>query len=328
MNNTILEWFQEFCENQEELTYKKICTITKSPYYSGGDVKTKQIEYWKSIAEIEKIGTKYKFISMKVEEIPIDTMKAKLSTAYEILLENLICASLENSGGKINSVTIRDLMRRTGLVNKNYVECRYDSKEIDELIKTNILTTLQNEEIGMVDLDLFFDRTETNYKRKIREALRSLENQCVIKVDEIIYKVVKKNGYSKRYDLTEEENSIKLDIMNDTLHKLGKQGMDELNGKERSKFYFIWVKRLQEELKCEHIGFKYDIRVGNKAIRNKLDNVQKEIYQCVNEKVITSLLERNNYMTFVDWFINSETAQTDIHNKVKELKFSTRPIHQ
>jgi hypothetical protein len=55
-NKTILEWFQEFCENQEELTYKKICTITNSPYYSGGDVKAKQIEYWKSVAEIVKLA--------------------------------------------------------------------------------------------------------------------------------------------------------------------------------------------------------------------------------------------------------------------------------
>lgn len=318
---TLIDYFIKFCDNQQELSYKKICDITNEPYYTGGNVKDKQIDYWNSIAEIQKNGTKYKFISMKTNDVSNEIIQAKLTMAYEILLENMICAVLENNGGKITSVTIRDLMNKTGLVNKNYIDCRYDSSEIEKLINNNTLVPLNNESFDQLDIDLFFDKTENNYKRRVREALKNLEKQCVIEVDEILYKVIKdKNGYAKKLDLTEEEESTKIDIKNEILHKLNKDTIDQLEGKEKSTFYFSWVNQLQNQLNCEHIGFKYNIRVGKKAVQNKLNNIKEEIYKCINDKVIDNL-SNNNYITFVDWFINSDTDETNIHEKVKKLKF-------
>lgn len=316
----LIEYFSKFCENKKELTYKNICKLTNETYYSGGNVKLKQIEYWDTLAVIEKVGAKYKFIEMKVTEDDVEYNKIKLNTAYEILLENMICLALDNSGGKLCEVTIRDLMSRTGMVNNNYVNCRYDSKYIMQLVNTNMLTPLDNEDFNELDMDVFFNKTETNYKRRVREALKNLQKQRVIDITEVVYKTVKVGKISRNVNLSEYERSIKLDIENETLKKLGKKSVDELQGKEISNYYFIWIKKLQSKLNCEHIGFKYNIIIGENALKNKISNAKSEIYQCINKKVIDNLIGNGNYITFVDWFINNKTKDDDIDYKVRKLK--------
>ena len=316
----LIEYFSKFCENKKELTYKNICKLTNETYYSGGNVKLKQIEYWDTLATIERVGSKYKFIEMKVTVDSVEYNKIKLNTAYEILLENMICAALENSGGKLTEVSIRDLMRRTGMVNNNYVTCRYDSKYIMQLVNNNILTPIDNESFNNIDMDVFFDKTETNYKRRVREALKNLQRQRVIDITEVVYKTIKVGNKYRNVNLDETERSIKLDIENETLRYLNKKSVDELQGREISRYYFIWIKRLQDRLHCVHIGFKYNIIVGENALKNKLNNAKSEIYQCINDKVIDNLVGNGNYITFVDWFINSRTKEDDIEYQVKRLK--------
>ena len=316
----LIEYFSKFCENKKELTYKNICKLTNETYYSGGNVKLKQIEYWDTLATIERVGSKYKFIEMKVTVDSVEYNKIKLNTAYEILLENMICAALENSGGKLTEVSIRDLMRRTGMVNNNYVTCRYDSKYIMQLVNNNILTPIDNESFNNIDMDVFFDKTETNYKRRVREALKNLQRQRVIDITEVVYKTIKVGNKYRNVNLDETERSIKLDIENETLRYLNKKSVDELQGREISRYYFIWIKQLQDRLHCVHIGFKYNIIVGENALKNKLNNAKSEIYQCINDKVIDNLVGNGNYITFVDWFINSRTKEDDIEYQVKMLK--------
>lgn len=65
---TLIDYFIKFCDNQQELSYKKICDITNEPYYTGGNVKKKEIEYWNNFVNMEKNKNKYKFISMKTNE--------------------------------------------------------------------------------------------------------------------------------------------------------------------------------------------------------------------------------------------------------------------
>lgn len=43
-----------------------------------------------------------------------------------------------------------------------------------QLVNTNMLTPLDNEDFNELDMDIFFSKTETNYKRRGKRSIKEL----------------------------------------------------------------------------------------------------------------------------------------------------------
>lgn len=67
MAELTLDLFREKLQLEESYSYKTLCELLDQRYYSSGNSKSYQIKDWRRYATLEKIGTKYKIISINTE---------------------------------------------------------------------------------------------------------------------------------------------------------------------------------------------------------------------------------------------------------------------
>lgn len=164
-------------EGQIVESYREMCNILDEPYKSG-DTKKSQLSAWEGFFEWRNEGRK--FIIEKIYSphfIPTDTLrknsKKQYNDAQKIILSMLRNKEFYYLNGA-HYVSTSALTRAVGLCNENYFFCLNRKREYAEI-----------ENIDLIVLNDFFDRTWRMFKKDAYNILKGLERQALLKVSEV-----------------------------------------------------------------------------------------------------------------------------------------------
>ena len=189
------EKLQELIDSGCEYSYAKFCPILGLDRFTG-NVKEKQLKELEAICEIEKNGTKYRFVRMRDEdEIILFNERAKYlpfigNLLSEIILEKIKDGECENG---IYYLTTPQSLEILGMVNKNFLLFHNNNRKWEyktEAAKNHV------DDFSMKDINTFMSITYSHIlKPIIRDSFRSIDNQygiviqraykCFIKDDDI-----------------------------------------------------------------------------------------------------------------------------------------------
>lgn len=319
-------------KSNEEYSYRQICTLKNEPYLHGNS-KASQIQKWSKYDLFEKVGTKYKYIRPRTQD---EIEVSELNMTYNELLEIFIFNYLSTISDNKLITTIPKLAEILCMRNKNYAYGKYNQNEILFLIEDEKLIPVNNEHITIDNLRLFFERTEPNYHRKIKEIIQKMDAMGLISYNKYLYLGTKSGQYTIMQKATDEQNILLLKIESEILDKFPLREIDNGDGTqkivkadktnltniENFKFYKqrnkLFLKRLNEDNSETTYSFfynEYEIFLDSDTIGSHVPYKIKNLKVAMNNKVLKSL--KNVNQSFLDWFIDMNTT-TDIKHMILE----------
>jgi hypothetical protein len=249
-----------------------------------------------------------------------EILQHDLNTTYSLLLENIIYQYLTvcKDYNIKRPLTLNDLMRWTGLVNKNYNVAKYNSKLIQDMFNNNYLTTKNNEIVLDSDITDFIYRTEHNYRQKIKSTLVSMEQSEIISYNESLYYIKYVNGHYKSFDPTDDEISDFIDIGYNILHnKIKVKYKSDMNRSQRFCYNKLLLSEVRKKLGWSYYSYKYTIIAGTGALRENLNANIEQLREKLNDKSIQTASKQDVFRYLIDWFIDAD-CDFDIQEKIKD----------
>ena len=290
-------------------SYKTLCSILKEPYCSGNQ-KEKQLTEWDKIFKFNKNGTKYSIERLRTKKENDDL---KLQGTYIELLKTLMYSYLNTLETNSLIITIPKLMEKMYLVNNNYSYGKYNTLEIYKLILDEKIKVKESELPTITEMDRFFISTETNYRKKIKQMLKEMEDDALIShpyewlcfgrtVDDFTtISRATKNEYEQFLQIQSDE--LKNHLKEDGTPK----SKSELDGNEQFIFYSNVLEQTKKQFKCSFYSYEYEIVINQKGISEHLIRNIHMLEKAINTKVIEQLKLKDNYLCLIDWFINKGT---------------------
>lgn len=341
---------QYLIDNNILLSYKKLCEYLNEPYMNSTNSKKAQLKQWARVFECEKIKTKYKILRFRT---PQELAEYELDLTYGELLEIMMCSYLHNLKDNKVIITMPKLVEVCCLWNHNYLYGKNNKDEVIELITKNKLIPLHNEEIFANDIDKFFNMTEPNYKTKLKNTLRALEDKSIIKYNKHLCLAYKEGKYTHSRRATNDEISILLTIEHSSLFKFPqrlnsdgeyvdatksnltyieyldfynntsrqfKQECDLMLLKKKSEISKTNITTLEPSERCAYYYYEYDIILSHDAVYDNLIKKVSMVQQSLNSKVSKNLMASSKHKkSFVDWFINMDT-DINVRNLLLDLR--------
>lgn len=290
-------------------SYKNLCMILEEPVYSGNQ-KLKQLDNWVKIFKYHKQGTQYVIERFCTQE---DIDEYKLQGTYMELLKTLMYSYLNTLETNSVTITIPKLMEKMYLVNNNYSYGKYNTIEIYKLILDKKTSIEQNELPTISDMDKFFISTETNYRKKIKQMLKEMEDDALISHPYEWLCFGRTDGkYTVIERATKDEYEQFLLIQTEELKKYPKEdgtpkNKKELAHNEQFMFYCNVLEKTKQHFNCSFYSYEYEIVINKKGVSEHLIRNIHALEKAINNKVIEQLTLKDNYLCLIDWFINSNT---------------------
>ncbi|MEG1621194.1 MAG: hypothetical protein RR322_04700 [Oscillospiraceae bacterium] len=309
----------------EEYTYKQLCELKNEPYLHANS-KISQLQQWSKYEVFEKNGTKYKYIRARTaDEIQIYELDINYSELLEIFIFSYLATITENK----LTTTIPKLAEMMCIRNQNYSYGKYNQAEVLHLIADEKLEPLNNEDITSENLKAFFEKTEPNYQRKIKEAIHKMEKMGLIAYNKFLYLGVKNKGYTTMRKATDAENILLLDVEGKILNTFPMREVKDIDGTRKIvkadktnltnlENFIFYNKRTENFIKALNSSNKitneiylffyneYEIFLNSKSIGSHIPYKIQNLKIAMNKKVMKSLVYTNR--SFIDWFIDTDTT--------------------
>lgn len=304
----------ELISDTNTYSYNYLCEYIGDKKKTG---ESRQIQFreWNKYVLIKKVGKKYQITR---ERTLTEKDEYKLQGTYLELLETLMYSYLVKLPNNSLTITIPKLMERMYLVNKNYSYGKYNKEQLSELISTNQIEVIDNEDISFDNINRFFTSTETNYRHRVKVMLKDMESKALISPPhEWLCLGIKNNNFTTIRRATKDEYEHFLKIQTDLLQEhymfvdeekiYRPKRKDELNKSERFGFYQMLMTQAKRELNCEFYSYEYDLVINKVGIQEHLIMNIKNLQSSINDKVKQQLLAKDNYLSLVNWFIDKDT---------------------
>lgn len=279
LENLNKEKLQELIDSDKDYSYAKFCPMLGLQRLTSNS-KEKQLKELEAICEIEKNGTKYRFIRMRNEdEIILFNERVKYlpfigNLLSEIILEKIERGECENG---IYYLTTPQSLEILGMVNQNFLLFHNNSRKWE--YKTSVAKN-HRDDFSMKDINTFMTLTYSHIlKPIIRDAFRSIDNQYGIVIQRA-YKCFIKNddGVMVRNFLATSKTGQKITtIAGKALEMIGIGSMDKLFLQKQSvikEYYSICNIMCKEQLGYDKFCQCYAISINEERL-NKIYNWSK-----------------------------------------------------
>jgi len=243
--------------------YKELCKLLETKVKTGGAKQT-QLDKLRCFCNYHKDGNK--FIIDEILELPINR-KGYLDYIEKLILDLLV---QDKNNGKV-FLSKNQLLKNLHMVNQNYNICKYRIPKLSKFMNINTFVVQD-----------WFNSTNSMLERNLEQALKSLENQALVKWskeitvckitneklndnnENLIKKIVKYDEYN------EEIIEYKID---DNLKREYREATEE-----EKKFILRTERNILLELECE----------------NKQEIIKKDLWEVFDNKVKDIILKKQN----------------------------------
>lgn len=197
-------------------TYKELTIALCIPYYAKGNQKDRQLDVIQQYVELEKVGRKYRVISIYDQFHPNFSFSQKSKYIKDIA--NVLLIYFFSTGQELNYITRNQLFSLLGFYNKNYLKYKKKKKELAE--KLNVFS---------MDIDDLYSRSYGYYKDIIVSALRSLKTHCILDYEEVERIEIRQNdGTTITMDANKEQKLDIIEMKHEALKQLNLNSTNEL----------------------------------------------------------------------------------------------------
>ena len=209
-----LQELQKHLDNNERLfSYKQLCEILGQKYYSGGNSKLSQIQFWSNFFDINHIGYKYEIT--EIYDTPLmnfytnnrsDFYDISMYIILSLLLQQVDVLNPSNETASIN-ITNSSLALQLGFINERYrkffgkfdklskIMTRHNNdplytyKDIDQGMPIDVVADNISDEflgtniISEKEIERFYNRTIKSYSSIINSVLNSKNGEMPVKQD-------------------------------------------------------------------------------------------------------------------------------------------------
>lgn len=276
LENLDKEKLQELIDSGREYSYAKFCPIIGLQRLTSNS-KEKQLKELESICEIEKNGTKYRFVRMRDEdEIVLFNERTKYlpfigNLLSEIILEKIEMGECENG---IYYLTTPQSLEVLGMVNQNFLLFHNNNRKWE--YKTEAVKN-HRDDFSMRDINTFMSITYSHIlKPIIRDSFRSIDNQYGIVIQRA-YKCFIKDGDTtivQNFLATSKTGQKITAIAGKALETIGIGSMDKLFLQKQSvikEYYSICNIMCKEQLGYDRFCQCYAISINEERL-NKIYN--------------------------------------------------------
>lgn len=283
-------------ENDKEL-YEKIIVQEKNKVFKNykelcqelglktktGDSKTKQIENLQRFGRIEKIEGSQQYI---IKEI-YSTIKPKpirKDSVFIKFIELILMYRLSMEEGNSKSYSKTQLYKELGMINENYL---YKNREevIGKIISNElVISNSRSKEEKEEDTIDFINRVSNKLNGILNGAIKSLENRCLIRCQQIT-KIIDKNGDS--WEASEDEIERILNHQQMVLKEMGENKIPYYRIRE---FYDKFNQRINIEENWRATYKEYKIIWSREYLPERIPEVEKEL----THEILKNKIEINN----------------------------------
>lgn len=269
---------------EQKLRYREICNIFKLEQKQGGAISNQINELQKEF-KITKEG-RYYMILKRLS--PIDKLEAQNYENLKLHLETLLCTLFKIPNCKpIRKFTMKELMRVLQIVNEDYHETKLpENIKIGSNIlgiEDNLFESSKNHTFKN-SLEIFLEETEPMLQRTIKDALKSLENKKIIKLEKM--EILAKQEYD---DIGNSTHTTTKKVDNDNIKKdfleAQKRVLDKLNREteeELRKGGYLMIHKYKtmtaKELGYDYYFYEYKLILNTEYINNyAIKDIQEKI---------------------------------------------------
>jgi hypothetical protein len=264
-------------EYNKPYLYKDLCEVLGLPRLSGGS-QTNQI---RKLSKQYDLVKKNRYYIIKGEFDPLERATRAKYKQHRLFIEPMLYCLLEKSPTNVLRTDMKQLMLSLNVINERFFDAKWKLDKVD--------LELTGDCNG--DLSIFMTETEPMLRKIVKDVLKEMEEQFLIKVNMIpkFARIERRDGkyYTHIYEVNKEhEYPIFLEANRQALTHFKCKSIKEL-GYFRQREYKHYVENiLKDRLNVKYFYYEYEIILNTDGLRDAINEDYNEFANEFNKHIM------------------------------------------